>query len=100
VIGIDPLYFLDEMSQDEIVKVMEYRSKSDTDRIKGTWEQVRLLSYYTVASFNGTKTMKKPTDLFLLPWEKSDKPKGRRLTEAEALKKAEDNRRNRALLHG
>jgi hypothetical protein len=90
------LYFLDEMSFDEALAV--YKSKDEEAR--ATMEQTRLLCYYSVISMNGTKQFKKPSDLFELPWEKANRPKSRRLTEAEALKKAEENRRNRAILSG
>jgi hypothetical protein len=96
VIGIEPLYFLDEMSFDETQAV--YKAKNE--EFKSSMEQTRLLCYYSVISMNGTKQFKKPSDLFELPWEKANKPKGRRLTEVEVLQKAEENRRNRAILSG
>jgi hypothetical protein len=84
------------MSFDEIQAV--YKAKDE--QFKMSMEQTRLLCFYNVVSMNGTKQYKKPADLFALPWEKDKKPRSRRLTEAEVIKKAEENRRNRALLNG
>lgn len=39
------------------------------------WDKTRLLAYYSVIAFNGTKQIKKPSDLFLHPWEVEDTPK-------------------------
>ena len=94
--GIDPLYFLDEMSFDEAQAL--YKAKNEEHKL--SMEQTRLLCFYNVISMNGTKQFKKPSDLFEFPWEKAAKPKSRRLTEDEVLKKAEENRRNRKLLNG
>ena len=60
VIGIEPDYFLDNMSQDEIGAIMKAKSEMD----KTTWEQTRLICFYS------TKGFKKPADLFIFNWEK------------------------------
>lgn len=69
------------MSQDEIVEVM----KAYNNTIKTTWEQTRTQCFYNIVAFNGTRHIKKPQDLFLLPWEVDDKPKGNRLTRDEFM---------------
>jgi hypothetical protein len=76
--GINPEYFLDEMSCDEIVAI--YRAKYDHDKL--AWEQTRLICFYNVIASNGTKTYKKPTDLFSFAWEKK---KSKALTKEQVL---------------
>jgi hypothetical protein len=68
------------MSQDELVTI--YKAKHEED--KKSWEQTRLLCFYNIISMNGTKTYKKPSDLFTFSWEKK---KSRVLTKEEALKR-------------
>jgi len=84
VIGIDPEYFLDEMSQDEIIAI--YKARYEVQKI--SWEQIRTICFYNVVSQNGTKVFKKPSDLFKLPWEQRTKEKG--MTSKEAQKKLSD----------
>jgi len=92
VVGIDPLYFLDEMSQDETVSIMKAKVESD----KQAWEQTRMLCFYSVVSQNGTKQFKKPKDLFTFSWDDKDpdkgRPKGKRLTKEEAEAKVAQNK--------
>ena len=73
--GIDPDYFWDRMSQDEVTAIYKARNEAD----KMGWEQTRLICYWSVVAMNGAKTFKKPGDLFKLPWEK-----GFRITSKEA----------------
>lgn len=87
MIGIDPLYFLDEMSQDEMNAI--FKAKNETD--KTAWEQTRTICFYSVASMNGTKQFKKPSDLFSFTWEKP-KPK-KTMTKEEILAKMNKNGR-------
>jgi hypothetical protein len=82
VIGINPEYFLDAMSQDEIKSIME--AKTDHEKIR--WEQTRLIAYYTVVAQTGTKNIKYPTDLFKFGWDnKIVEIRGNRLTREEFL---------------
>jgi len=69
VIGIDPLYFLDEMSMDETIAIIKARNEQDEAIIKRTWEQTRTICFYN-ALVMGAKDLKKPKDLFLLSWER------------------------------
>ena len=80
MIGIDPLYFWDEMSQDEVIAI--YKAKDKEDR--RSWEQVRLQSYYSIVAFRGTEQYKKPEDLFRFSWEKKEK----KSTKDQIIKKA------------
>ena len=66
VIGIDPQYFWDEMSPDEMKAIQESKFEHD----KTTWEQARMISYWSVVAMNGTDKIKSPKDLFKFPWEK------------------------------
>jgi hypothetical protein len=91
VAGIDPLYFLDEMSQDELTAIMAAKNETDLNLNRKSWEQTRLMCFYAIAATQGTKDFKSPEDLFKLPWdEKDEKPKAERLTKEEFLKKAEE----------
>jgi len=65
VIGIEPEYFLDDMSQDEIKAIME--AKIENEKI--SWEQARIISFYSVIAQAGTKTIKSPKDLFKFGWD-------------------------------
>lgn len=69
------------MSQSEAVQLI----KSHQDIYKISWEQTRTLCFYNMITFNGTKHIKKPKDLFLLPWEVDDKPKGKTLEKDEFM---------------
>jgi hypothetical protein len=81
VIGIDPWYFWDEMSSDELVAI--YKAKNEADRV--SWEQTRLICFYNMAAMNGTRVFKKPSDLFKLNWDNKEKPKIKRLTKDEVI---------------
>jgi hypothetical protein len=78
VIGIDPDYFWNEMSPDEIESIMT--AKTEADRI--LWEQTRTICYYNYIAMNGSKItleggavkkIESPTDLFSFPWDKKKK---------------------------
>jgi hypothetical protein len=87
LIGIDPQYYLDEMSHDEVVAVMKARHENYGLINREAWEQTRVQCFYTVAAF-GSK-IKKPTELFKLPWDKGkDAPQAVKMTKEEALKRA------------
>lgn len=97
ILGIEPRYFLDEMSQDETMAIMDAKNtvndadiKIKHEMIKVSWEQVRTLCYYTYIAFNGTKQFQKPEDLFMFKWEKGngEKQNGRRLTKDEFYERA------------
>ncbi len=86
-IGIDPYYYLDEMSHDEVVAVMKARHEDYGLISREGWEQTRLGCFYTVAAFGGK--VKKPTELFKLPWDgKKDAAPVKVMTKEEALKRA------------
>lgn len=73
------------MSQDEVSAIM----KSKTEHERSQWEQTRTLSFYTIVAQQGTKHIKSPKDLFILPWDETiEKPKGKQLTRDEFLNKA------------
>jgi len=84
--GIDPEYFLDEMSQDELVAI--YKAKHEAN--KSSWEQTRLICYYNFISQNGTEKIKKPSDIFSLEWDKQ-KVKTKIMTSDEAKKELKIN---------
>jgi len=72
------------MSPDEMAAIMKAKGEAE----KMTWEQTRLVCFYNWVSMNGTKTYKKPSDLFSLSW---DKKKGKSMTSKEAQEKLKDN---------
>ena len=78
------------MSQDELVAISKAKNESEKMTNRKTWEQTRLICFYTIAAMHGTKDFKKPEDIFKLPWDESEeKPTGKRLTKEEFLKNAE-----------
>lgn len=82
VIGISPVYFLDDMSQDEIKAIME--AKVENEKI--SWEQTRLISFYSVIAQAGTKNIKTPKDLFKFGWDnKVVETRAERMTKEEFL---------------
>lgn len=83
MIGIAPGYFLDEMSISEVTAV--YKAKSEYDR--AGWEQTRLISFFSVVGFQGTKTIKTPHDLYRFPWDNDNNTKDRPATQEEAMKR-------------
>jgi hypothetical protein len=86
-IGIDPLYYLDEMSHDEVVAVMKARHESYGLMSREAWEQTRTSCFYTVAAIGGK--VKQPKDLFKLPWDNENKRPVVTRTKEEALKALE-----------
>ena len=72
------------MSPDEAEAVY----KAHWEQVKIEWEKVRVLSFFSVIAQRGTKTYKKPTDLFSFKWEEEPKEKGKRLSHEEAIKRA------------
>lgn len=94
MVGIDPLYFLDEMSQDEVASVLKARNKDKEASTRVEWEQTRLMCYFSATAFGGG-SVKKPADLFSLPWdgeaagEQKPQKRKRPLTREEFKKKAE-----------
>jgi hypothetical protein len=79
VIGIDPFYFLDRMSMDEIKAIMKAKNESD----RNLWEQTRLICFYNVVAMNGTRTFKQPSDLFPFAWDEENKLVAKELTREE-----------------
>lgn len=85
--GIDPIYYLDLMSQDEVLAI--YKAKALNDRVG--WEQARLISFFSVVAQQGTKNCKSPDKLYPFPWDKEQpkvKVKSKRLTPSELQLKA------------
>jgi len=66
---IEPQYFLDEMSPDEV----SYLSDAYQKEYKERWEMLRL-SNYAVYSTQSTKPIKLE-DVMTFPWEKTGKSK-------------------------
>jgi hypothetical protein len=75
VIGIDPLYFWHSMSQDEVIAIMRAKSEAENEAKKRSWEQARIISFYSFIAFRGSKEIEKPEDLFKFSWDGSNKPK-------------------------
>jgi hypothetical protein len=65
VIGIDPEYFWHKMSSEEMIAV--HKSREMVDQI--SWEQTRIISYWSIVAMHGNEKYKNPKDLFKLPWE-------------------------------
>lgn len=84
VIGVDPRYYLDEMSQDEVVAIMRARNENYSLISREAWEQSRLQCFYSVTAM-GAK-VRQPKELFKLPWD-GDKKEVKRMTKEEALRK-------------
>lgn len=84
---MDPLYFLDEMSLDEIAFIIKARRESDDRVDRRSWEQTREICYYAFIAMRGNERIKEPEDLFKFSWEKKE-IKGKRLTKEEAAEKA------------
>jgi hypothetical protein len=91
MIGIDPHYYLDEMSQDEVVAVMKARFDDYQLSSRENWEKTRLQCFYSATAFGGK--IKKPKDLFRFPW---DVKPVETVSKTEALKRLQDMRKNRA----
>lgn len=66
--GVNPEYFLDYMSMDEISAIID---NTNID-VRRQWEMTRMLAFYTVAV--QSKKVKQPEDLFKFEWE-TQKPK-------------------------
>jgi len=88
VIGIDPRYFLDEMSLDEVAFIIKARRELDDKVNKQSWEQTREICYYAFIAMRGNERIKEPEDLFRFSWEKKEVKKSKRLTKEEAAEKA------------
>jgi len=74
------------MSFDEIgafLKTLESKKKDE-------WERIRYLCFYNVVSYNGTKQFKKPSELFILPWEKKKKNSTVRKISKEEVEKRKE----------
>lgn len=69
--GIDPGYFWDEISPDEVVAIMKARNENYSVISREAWEQTRLQCFYSATAFGGK--IKKPTELFKFPWESNKK---------------------------
>jgi len=68
---LDPNYFLDELSFDELISIVG----SSEDKNRDNWEQVRTISYYSFLGHTTSKQKLKPKDLMTFTWEDKDKPK-------------------------
>jgi hypothetical protein len=96
---MDPLYFLDEISQDEVAAII--KAKEDAERT--SWEQTRTIAFYNLIGQRGTKGLHKPEDLFQIRWDKKavkKDPVGPKLTKEELNKKIQANRLNKYKQHG
>jgi hypothetical protein len=95
VIGIDPRYYWNEMSLDEVVAVL----KANDEVIKRKYELTRLQCYYS-ATVMGNKTddgkrIDRPDKLFKLPWDGEGKPEVKIRTREEAMAALEEMRKNK-----
>ena len=79
MLGLPPETVLDNMSEDEITAIMKARA----DKNKEEWERVRVTSYWSVVANQGSKSIKKPSDLFKFAWEVDDHKPDRVLTREE-----------------
>ena len=70
------------MSFDEISAIL--KSKDSTKREE--WEKLRMQCFYSVAA---QTDIKKPTDLFKLPWDNQEKKQVSRLTKEQTQHKAQ-----------
>ena len=80
---MSPAYFLDEMQFEEgEILLAEYNKD-----YQNGWEQTRWSAFVTACAM-GAK-LKKPTDLIVFNWEKTETPESRKLTpvELEEMKK-------------
>lgn len=61
--GVDPFYFLDEMTSNEVSYIM---NKHD-ENFKNEWNQTRQICY-TIIQSQSTKSLQ-PTDVLRFPWD-------------------------------
>jgi len=54
-IGIDPIYFWEEMTMEEFDKLAEARGEQYRDE----WERTRIIAYYSASGFSKMPTIKK-----------------------------------------
>ena len=78
------------MSQDEVTAI--FKAKNSSERT--SWEQTRMICFYTIVSQQGTKHIKTPKDLFPLYWDEGVEEVEQRqvakvLTREEMLARAE-----------
>jgi len=78
------MYFLDEMSQDELAAMM--KAKFEVDKMQ--WEQTRLICFHSITAMQGNTVFKKPSDLFTFSWDNKEDIKGKTLTKEEFLEAA------------
>jgi hypothetical protein len=78
VIGINPEYFWDIMTVEEVISITKARRDENEATIKLSWEQIRAVCYWSVAAINGQKKLKKPSDLFKFSWEKKNSKDARK----------------------
>lgn len=69
--GIDPEYFLDKMSLEGFALALE----GYNEKLKITWEQTRLVSYWSVVGYLKNKSLKVfKRNQFKLTWDPIEKP--------------------------
>jgi len=90
--GVDPRYYLDEMSQDEVVAVMKARHENYSMISREEWERTRLECFYSATAFGGK--VKRPGDLFKFPWD-TKKTLDKVVGKEEMLKRLQQMRKNR-----
>jgi hypothetical protein len=69
VIGLDPLYILDEMTQLELSSII----KADGKRQRIGWEQTRVTAYASASAMGGLKNTK-ITEFMPFEWDKEKNP--------------------------
>jgi len=65
VIGIDPEYFWHKMSSEEMIAIHKAKEISERE----SWEQTRVIAYWSMIAMRGNENMKSPKNLFKFPWE-------------------------------
>ena len=97
MIGIDPEYYWDKMSLDEVVAVL----KANDEVTKRNYELIRLQCFYSATVMGNKaedgKRIDRPDKLFKLPWDDDKKKKGdiKVRTREEAMAALQEMRKNK-----
>lgn len=81
ILGIEPDYFLDKMSFDEVIALLKAAEREK----KESWEKVRQICFHSIAPYS--KKLNSAMDVFPLPWDKKNKPKILTAEEKESKKR-------------
>ena len=76
------------MSQEEVLAIMKAKAESENEAKKRSWEQARIISYFSFIAFRGCEHIKSPEDLFKISDEEVKKAKTKTgLKDIKKLKK-------------